>query len=121
MKILVYGSDKFTDYQTFMRGIVVAIDEKMPAPGPIEIMSAGPYKINSFSAEFINRSETFLRQKGYKPRYRKVRYNDMAKNFDNMEIDSVLYFGVKNEAFNSLDPIISAAEKRNITVNYYKI
>lgn len=121
MKILVYGSDKFSDYQTFMRGVVVAIDEKMPAPGPIEIMSAGPYKINSFSAEFINRSESFLRQKGYKPRYRKVKGSDIVKNFDEMGIDTVLYFAGKKEVFNFLDPILSAAEKNNVDISYYKI
>ena len=27
MKILVYGTDTFDDYSTFMRGLVVAIDE----------------------------------------------------------------------------------------------
>lgn len=121
MKILVYGSDKFSDYQTFMRGLVVALDQTLPEPGPIEIMSAGPYKINSFSAEFINRSEVFLRQKGYKPKYYKVRYIDVAKSFDKYSPDAVLYFGSKKESFNFLDPVISKAEEKNIPVSIYNI
>jgi len=122
MKILVYGSEKFSDYQTFMRGVVVSIEEALPKEGDqIEILSAGPYKINSYTAEFINRSERFLRQKGYRPKYRNVRYIDVAKRFDEYEPDAVLYFGSKKEVFNILDPIVSSAEKKDIPVSIYRI
>lgn len=121
MKILVYGSDKFSDYQTFMRGIVVSIEEANLTDGNIEIMSAGPYKINSFAAEFINRSEVFLRQKGFRPKYYRVRYSDVAKSFDKYEPDAVLYFGSKKEVFNFLDPVITKAEEKNIPVSIYNL
>ena len=119
MKILVYGSDKFSDYQTFMRGVVVAIEEAAPSGGPIEVMSAGPYKINSFAAEFINRSEVFLRQKGFKPKYYKVPYFEVAKSFDKYQPDAVIYFGSKKETFNFLDPVITKAEEKDIPVSVY--
>ena len=121
MKILVYGSEKFSDYQTFMRGVVVSIEEAAPSGGPIEIMSAGPYKINSFAAEFINRSEVFLRQKGFKPKYYKVRYHDVANSFDKYQPDAVLYFGSKKEVFNFLDPVIAKAEEKDIPVSIYNL
>lgn len=121
MKILVYGSDKFSDYQTFMRGVVVSLEGVASEGESIEIMSAGPYKINSFAAEFINRSEVFLRQKGFKPKYYRVRYSDVVKSFDKYSPDAVIYFGGKKEVFNFLDPIVTKAEEKDIPVSIYNI
>jgi len=119
MKILVYGSEKFADYATFMRGVVVAMDQ--PGMDRLEILSAGPHKINAYSAEFVNRSEGFLRQKGVRPSFRRIRYADVAQDFDNYNIDAVLYFSTKNEANKPFDTVLSSAEEQKIPVSIYRL
>jgi hypothetical protein len=54
MKILVYGTDKFEDYPTFMRGMVVAIEENIThSDGRLDVYTAGPHKINNFVAKLF--------------------------------------------------------------------
>jgi hypothetical protein len=73
MKILVYGNNKFSDYDTFTRAVVVAIDNNVSSDdNRIDIYTAGPYKINQFAAEFVNKTEGFFRQKGIKSRLYRV-------------------------------------------------
>ena len=119
MKILVYGNDKFADYNTFMRAVVVAIDGKME-DNKLEIYSAGPHKINSYTAEFVNRSELFLKQKGIRSRFFRVLKRDVVENFDNYSFDSVIYLSTRDDKTHLFDTIIKDAEDRNIDVNIYR-
>jgi len=122
MKILVYGNPKFADYDTFTRAVVVAIDQNVTADdSKLEIYTAGPYKINQFAAEFVNKTEGFFKQKGIKSRFYRVLKNDVAENFDKYELDSVVYLSTKNDRSDIFDVVISEAEERNVPVNIYKI
>lgn len=122
MKILVYGNQKFADYDTFTRAVVVAIDQNVSSgDGKLEIYTAGPYKINQFAAEFVNKTEGFFKQKGIKSRFYRVLKNDIAENFDKYELDSVVYLSTKNDRSEVFDVVISEAEERNVPVNIYKI
>jgi len=122
MKILVYGNQKFADYDTFTRAVVVAIDQNVSSgDGKLEIYTAGPYKINQFAAEFVNKTEGFFKQKGIKSRFYRVLKNDVAENFDKYELDSVVYLSTKNDRSEVFDVVISEAEERNVPVNIYKI
>ena len=122
MKILVYGNQKFADYDTFTRAVVVAIDQNVSSDdSKLEIYTAGPYKINQFAAEFVNKTEGFFKQKGIKSMFYRVLKNDVIENFDKYELDSVVYLSTKNDRSDAFDVVISEAEERNVPVNIYKV
>jgi hypothetical protein len=122
MKILVYGNTKFSDYDTFTRAVVVAIDQNVSnQDNKLEIYTAGPYKINQFAAEFVNKTEGFFKQKGIKSRFYRVLKNDVAENFDKYDLDSVVYLSTKNDRSEIFDVVISEAENNNIPVSIYKV
>jgi hypothetical protein len=122
MKILVYGNNKFSDYDTFTRAVVVAIDNNVSSDdNRIDIYTAGPYKINQFAAEFVNKTEGFFRQKGIKSRFYRVLKNDVVENFDNYDLNSVVYLSTKNDRSEIFDVVISEAENKNIPVSIYKV
>lgn len=122
MNIIVNGTEKFQDYNTFMRAIVVAIDELMkPDDNRINVYSCGGYKTNQFSAEFINRSERFLKQKGIRPRYFIVPKRDVVERFDDYEPDMIVFLSGKNENLEMLDSLISQANLRDTEVRIYKV
>jgi hypothetical protein len=123
MRILVYGNTKFADYDTFTRAVVVAIDNAVSATNNddrLDIYTAGPYKINQFTAEFVNKTEGFFKQKGIKSRFYRVLKNDVVENFDKYDIDSVVYLSTKNDKSEIFD-VISEAENSNIPVSIYKV
>jgi hypothetical protein len=122
MKILVYGNTKFSDYDTFTRAVVVAIDQNVSNQDTkLEIYTAGPYKINQFAAEFVNKTEGFFKQKGIKSRFYRVLKNDVAENFDKYDLDSVVYLSTKSDRSEIFDVVISEAENNNIPVSIYKV
>jgi len=122
MNIVINGTDKFHDYHTFMRAVIVAIDESLkPEDNKINLYSVGGYKTNQFTAEFINRSERYLKQKGIKPRYYIVPKKDVVEKFDNYDVDMLLYLSEKKENLEIFDSLVTAAQNRNIDVRIYKI
>lgn len=121
MNILVYGNNKFSDYDTFTRAVVVAIDNNVSSDDSrIDIYTAGPYKINQFSAEFVNKTERFFKQKGIRSRFYRVLKKDVEENFDKYDLDTVVYLSTKNDRSEIFDVVISEAENRNIPVSIYK-
>jgi hypothetical protein len=122
MNIVINGTEKFQDYHTFMRAVIVAIDESLkPDDNKINLYSVGGYKTNQFTAEFINRSEGYLKQKGIKPRYYIVPKKDVVEKFDNYDVDMLLYLSGKKENLEILDSLVTAAQNRDIDVRIYKI
>jgi hypothetical protein len=122
MNIIINGTEKFQDYHTFMRAVIVAIDESLkPDDNKINLYSVGGYKTNQFAAEFINRSEQYLKQKGIKSRYFIVPKKDVVEKFDNYDVDMLLYLSEKKENLEILDSLVTAAQNRDIDVRIYKI
>lgn len=120
MRILVYGTDKFSDYGTFMRGVVVAIEDNMtPQDKKIEILTAGPHKINNFTAEFINRSEGIFKQNGIKTKFIRINKKDVSDKFNTFNLDHVVSFNAKDDD-KFFDVILDKAEKNKIKSSYYK-
>jgi len=120
MKILVYGTDKFEDYPTFMRGMVVAIEENIThSDGRLDVYTAGPHKINNFVAEFINKSEVMFKQNGIKARFNRVRKSQVIECFDAYEFDHVLSFNSKEDQ-KLFDVLLDKAENSKIKSSYYK-
>jgi hypothetical protein len=121
MKILVYGTQKFEDYPTFMRGLVVAIEENLvKQDSVIQVLTAGPRKINSYTAEFINRSENYFKQKKIRTKFTRVKYEDVLSNMESYNIDYVVSFNSKGDPEKLFDSILSKAEKLNIPASYYR-
>lgn len=87
MIIAVEGTKAFDTYDTFMRAMGIALSNTDDS-GEIQVWSAGPHKINSFTAAFCNSSENFLRQKGFKISFSRVHHSWIAEN-----IGYVNYFG----------------------------
>jgi hypothetical protein len=121
MKILVYGTQKFEDYPTFMRGLVVAIEENIvKQDSVIQVLTAGPRRINSYTAEFINRSENYFKQKKIRTKFTRVKYEDVLSNMESYDIDYVVSFNSKGDPEKLFDSILSKAEKLNIPASYYR-
>jgi len=121
MKILVYGSHNFEDYSTFMRGVIIAIDNQVTdSTKIIEILTAGPYKINNFTAEFKNKTEGYFKSKRIKIKFSKVNHTEVLNNFEGYGIDHVLLFMAKNDIVMTLDSLINKAESLGIQSSIYK-
>jgi hypothetical protein len=126
MKILVNGATGFNDYQTYLRGVGVAIDEMterddeghpiVPENTVIEIFSAGPVNVNNFTAEFVNRSERVFKAMGYKVKFHRYPYRTCVSNISTWEIDRVVLFGVKNL---HSEPIAVTAKFAGVGVKSY--
>ena len=122
INIIISGTEKFQDYHTFMRAVIVAIDESLkPDDNKINLYSVGGYKTNQFTAEFVNRSERYLKQKGIKPRYYIVPKKDVTEKFDNYGVDMLLYLSGKKENLEIFDSLVTAAQNRDIDVRIYKV
>ena len=122
MNIVINGTDKFQDYSTFMRAVVVAIDESLtPDDKRINIYSVGGYKTNQFTAEFVNRSERYLKQKGIKSKYIIIPKRDAIEKFDDYAFDMVLFLSGKKENLEMFDSLVTAAQNRDVDVRVYKI
>lgn len=114
MIIAVEGSKTFDDYDIFMRGMTVAIADA-GEENEINVWTAGPYKINSFTASFCNSAENYLKQKGYKIRFSKVNQSWLSENMD--RVNHFAYFSNPNERPSRLT---AEAELANIDVSIYK-
>jgi hypothetical protein len=122
MRILVYGNNKFDDYATFMRGMVVAIEGSLyENEKRITVFAGGPHKINQFVAEFVNKTELFFKDKGYKIKFQRVNPKDLSNEFDKNDINHVLYLSTRNDHAEIFDAVITKATDKNIPVSIYKL
>lgn len=78
MNIAVQGTKEFSDYTIFLRAMGVALSDVQD--GEFNVYTAGPAQINSFTAEFCNRSENSLKQRGIKVRFYKVPSSFIEEN-----------------------------------------
>jgi len=99
MIIVVEGTKSFTDYETFMRAMGVALSNAN-SDGEIQVWSVGPHIINNFTAAFCNSSENFLRQKGYKISFSKVPASWVFENID--YVNYFAYFSLPKESVSKL-------------------
>jgi hypothetical protein len=78
MNVAVQGTKEFSDYNVFLRAMGVALSDV--SDDEFNVYSVGPAQINSFTAEFCNRSENSLKQRGIKVRYYKVPQSFIEEN-----------------------------------------
>jgi hypothetical protein len=78
MNVGVQGTKEFSDYNVFLRAMGVALSDLKD--NELNVYSVGPAQINSFTAEFCNRSENSLKQRGIKVRFYKVPSSYIEEN-----------------------------------------
>jgi len=114
MIIAVEGTKSFTDYETFMRAMGVALSQPNNE-SIIEVWSAGPHKINSFTAAFCNSAENYLKQKGYKVVFKKLPTGYISENIS--YVSYFAHFATKNDKPSRLT---AEAELAGIEVGIYR-
>jgi hypothetical protein len=78
MNVAVQGTKEFSDYNIFLRAMGVALSDI--EDGEFNIYTAGPAQVNSFTAEFCNRSESSLKQRGVRVRFYRVPVSYIEEN-----------------------------------------
>jgi hypothetical protein len=114
MIIAVEGTKGFTDYETFMRAMGVALSQPNNE-NVIEVWSAGPHKINSFTAAFCNSAENYLKQKGFKVIFKKLPASYISEN-----ISYVSYFAHFANKNDKPSRITAEAELAGIEVGIFR-
>lgn len=99
MIIVVEGTKSFNDYEIFMRAMGVGLSTKTE-DSEIQVWSAGPHVINSFTAAFCNSSENFLKQKGYKITFSKAPSFWISQNLS--YVDYFAFFSLPKEPISKL-------------------
>jgi hypothetical protein len=105
MIIVVEGTKGFSDYEIFMRAMGVALSNAV-VNNEIQVWSAGPHKINNFTAAFCNSSENYLKQKGFKVTFSKTSPVWIAQN-----LSYVNYFAFFSLPKESLSRLVQQAQQ----------
>jgi hypothetical protein len=79
------------------------------------VCSAGPHKINSFTAAFCNSAENYLKQKGYRVMFKKLPSSYILENIKYVKYYA--YFSGKNEPTTSLT---AAAQMSDIEIGIFR-
>lgn len=113
MNIVVQGTKEFSDYTVFLRAMGVAlsdIDDK-----EFNVYSVGPAQINSFTAEFCNRSENSLKQRGIKTKFYRVPSSFVEDNIEDFD-----YFAFLSTPNQRPSKLVASAELHGIEVGIFK-
>ena len=116
MIIVVEVTKSFEDYEVFMRAMGVALSTPNHKD-EIQVWSAGPHKINNFTAAFCNSSENFLRQKGFKISFSKVISSWIAENIS--YVNYFAFFSKPNESLSKLARLAQDAERCELGIFRY--
>ena len=98
MKVLVFGSKDYTDYNELIRQVTVLIDDRKhwhPEDKEYVFVHTGLRGAENMITEYIGKTEKFLRQKGYKIKEELVRDKSSLSDVSLIEsgVDFVLIFG----------------------------
>ena len=113
MNVVVQGTKEFSDYTVFLRSMGVALSSI--ADGEFNVYSAGPSTINSFTAEFCNRSENSLKQRGIKVKFYKVPTYYVEENLNDM--DYFIFLSTPNQKVSRL---AATAELSGVEVGIFR-
>lgn len=113
MNIVVQGTKEFSDYNIFLRAMGVAlssIDDQ-----EFNVYCVGPAQINSFTAEFCNRSENSLKQRGIKTKFYRVPVSFVEENIEDFD-----YFAFLSSPNQRPSKLVSSAELSGIEVGIFR-
>ena len=114
MIIAVQGTKSFTDYETFMRAMGVALSQPNEED-IIEVWSAGPHNVNNYTAAFCNSAENYLKQKGYKILFKKLPSKYIEENIS--YVSYLAYFSQRSE---KISPLVVTAELQDVEVGIFR-
>jgi hypothetical protein len=113
MNVAVQGTKEFSNYDSFMRAMGVALssikDEEF------NVYSAGPATVNSFTSQFCNISEEGLKRRGIKVKFYKVPPSYLEENWDSM--DYFAFFSAPNQRPSRLT---ASAELEGVEVGIFR-
>lgn len=92
MNVAVQGTKEFNDYVIFMRGMSIVLQD---SDSVLNVYSAGPAKINSFTSEFLNKTEGTLKRNGISTRFHFVPPSYIEDNIN--DFDTLLFFSTPNQ------------------------
>lgn len=113
MNIIVQGTKEFSDYNVFLRAMGVALSDIND--GEFNVYSVGPSQINSFTAEFCNRSENSLKQRGIKTRFYRVPSSFVEDNLDDFD-----YFAFLSTPNQPPSKLVASAELSGVDVGIFR-
>lgn len=113
MNIVVQGTKEFSDYNIFLRAMGVALSDIDDTE--FNVYSVGPSQVNSFTAEFCNRSENSLKQRGIKTRFYRVPSSFIEDNMDSFD-----YFAFLSTPNQRPSKLVASAELRGVEVGIFR-
>jgi hypothetical protein len=113
MNIVVQGTKEFSDYNVFLRAMGVALSDIND--GEFNVYSVGPSQINSFTAEFCNRSENSLKQRGIKTKFFRVPPSFIEDNIDKFD-----YFAFLSTPNQRASKLVASAELSGIDIGIFR-
>ena len=114
MIVGVQGTKEFSDYQIFMRAMSVALSSCKDQE--FVVYTAGPAKINSFTAEFCNISERMLKSNGIRVKYIKVPPSYIENNIK--DFDYFAFLSTPNQRPSKLNAIAELSGVENSIFRY---
>jgi hypothetical protein len=113
MNVGVQGTKEFSDYNVFLRAMGVALSDLQD--NELNVYTAGPSQINSFTAEFCNRSENSLKQRGIKVRFYKVPSFYLEENADHLD-----YFAFLSTPNQRPSKLTASMELKGVEVGIFR-
>jgi hypothetical protein len=113
MNIIVQGTKEFSDYNVFLRAMGVALSDVKD--GEFNLYSVGPSQINSFTAEFCNRSENSLKQRGIRAKFFRVPASFIEDNMDIFD-----YFAFLSTPNQRPSKLVGSAELGGIEIGVFR-
>jgi hypothetical protein len=113
MNIIIQGTKEFSDYNIFLRAMGVALSDV--SDGEFNLYSVGPSQINSFTAEFCNRSENSLKQRGIKTKFFRVPSSFVEENMGNFN-----YFAFLSTPNQRPSKLVGLAELSGVEVGIFR-
>jgi len=113
MDIVVQGTKEFSDYNVFLRAMGVALSDIDDSE--FNVYSVGPAQINSFTAEFCNRSENSLKQRGIKTKFYRVPPSYVEENLDGFD-----YFAFLSTPNQRPSRLAASAELKGMEVGIFR-
>lgn len=98
MNIVVQGTKNFIDYNVFLRSMGVVLSDFKDSE--FNVYTVGPAQVNSFTAEFCNRSENSFKQRGIKTKFYKVPTSYVEENISDFEY--FVFLSTPNEKISKL-------------------
>lgn len=113
MNIVVQGTKNFIDYNVFLRSMGVALSDLKD--NEFNVYTIGPAQVNSFTAEFCNRSENSFKQRGIKTKFHKVPPSYVEENIS--DFDYFIFLSTPNEKISKL---AATAELSGVEVGIFR-